>query len=338
MKTNSDVRLVLGAAITAAAAAMPASAEITWRAPIWGPLRSSTQPFDWYAKEVAAKTGGQMKIQVVHDKGKPGDAAELLKSGAAEASYFCAQYFADKMPLTMVLDLPMFAPEKTETLGRVALALAEHPAIQAELKPWNAKMFLPVPFPQYQIMGNKRVASIKDLNGLRVRISPEAGKSLQEFGAVVQVKTPAEALAGLKSGELDAAAFPYPVAFGMFNFQSVTKYVTNDISLGAQFCYLAVSLKAWNALPGDVKKAMLAAREPALAQYEATYAREDAETIAAFKQQGLEFVSFNKTDRSRLLAKTIKHWGAWVDEREKQGLKGKEVFEFTQAKIREFSR
>jgi hypothetical protein len=33
----------------------------------------------------------------------------------------------------------------------------------------------------------------------------------------------------------------------------------------------------------------------------------------------------------------IKVWQAWVVEREKQGLKGGEVFEFTQAKIREFA-
>jgi hypothetical protein len=48
-------------------------------------------------------------------------------------------------------------------------------------------------------------------------------------------------------------------------------------------------------------------------------------------------VSFNATDRARLVARSIKVWQAWVAEREKQGLRGREVFEFTQAKIREFS-
>jgi len=354
MKTNARKFMVLVAAaasssrtwkvaVTAgAAAAMLASpapaADVAWKAHIWGPLRSSTQPFEWYAKEVEAKTGGRMKIEVSHDKGKAADAAELLKSGAVEGAYFCAQYFADKMPLTMVLDLPMFGPEKTAALGQVALALADHPAIQAELRPWNTKMFLPVPFPQYQLMSTRPIAAIKDLKGLRVRISPEAGKSLQEFGSLVQVMSPAEALAGLKSGSLDAAAFPYPVSFGMFNLHKVTRYATDDISLGIQLCYLGVSQRAWAALPANVQKVMLGAREGALAQYEALYAREDEATITAFKQEGLQFVSFNKTDRARLIAKTIKHWQAWVEEREKQGLRGKEVFEFAQAKIREFSR
>jgi hypothetical protein len=83
---------------------------------------------------------------------------------------------------------------------------------------------------------------------------------------------------------------------------------------------------------------MLSLRQPAVAQYEEIYAAEDAPNIAAFKEKGLQFVDFSPVDRARLLAKAIKVWQAWVEEREKQGLKGKEVFEFAQAKIREFSR
>ena len=83
---------------------------------------------------------------------------------------------------------------------------------------------------------------------------------------------------------------------------------------------------------------MLSLREPAVAQYEGIYAREDAVSIEAFKKQGLEFVPFNQGDRARLVAKAIKVWQGWVDEREKQGLKGRQVFEFAQAKIREQAR
>jgi TRAP-type C4-dicarboxylate transport system substrate-binding protein len=99
-----------------------------------------------------------------------------------------------------------------------------------------------------------------------------------------------------------------------------------------------VSHKAWNALPARMQETLLGLRAPAVAQYEALYAREDAVHIAAFKERGLEFVQFGAADRARLLAKTVKIWQAWVEEREKQGLRGREVFEFAQAKIREYSR
>jgi hypothetical protein len=83
---------------------------------------------------------------------------------------------------------------------------------------------------------------------------------------------------------------------------------------------------------------MLELREPLLQRFEDLYARENATTAAAMKQQGVEYIPFSAIDRTRLVAKAIKVWQAWVEEKEKQGLKGREVFEFAQAKIREFTR
>jgi len=48
--------------------------------------------------------------------------------------------------------------------------------------------------------------------------------------------------------------------------------------------------------------------------------------------------AFNPADRARLVARAIRVWQGWVEDREKQGLKGKEVFECTQAAIREAGR
>jgi TRAP-type C4-dicarboxylate transport system substrate-binding protein len=325
------------AACAALAASSPAAAETTWRVQVWGPKRASAQAYEWYAKEVTAKTGGQMKFDFGYDKGKPTDSLESLKSGLHQAGYVCAQYYADKMPLTGVIELPMFAPDNIATLGRVELALADHPTIQAELKKWNAKILLPVALPPFQLMGTRRIAKVEDLKGAKLRIAPEVGKILEDYGASHRVMSIPDSVAALKSGEIDTIALP-SFAFASYNVQDSAKYITDKISLGSPFCFLGASQKAWDALPAGVQKTMLAQREPAIAQFEDIYAREDAATTAAFKQKGLEFVSFSAADRARLVAKAIKYWQAWIDEREKQGLKGREVFEFTQAKIREFNR
>jgi TRAP-type C4-dicarboxylate transport system substrate-binding protein len=340
MKTSMR-KLGAGLALWTAmvAAGGPAiAAPITWKATIWGPSRTTTEPFDWYAKEVAARTNGEMKIEFAYSKGKATEAVEVLTSGAADASYICSQYFADKMPLMMILDLPMFSPDSVLAIGRVAVALSDHPAIHAELKQQNVRLLVPAPLQQYQLMGTRKIIKLADLQGARVRISPDVGKSLAEFGATIHVMSPPDAIAALRNGALDAIGMPYPIGFALYDMQKGSTYITDNISLGAGFCYLGVSAKAWDALPAKTKKVMLGLREPAATQYEKVYARESATHIAAFKQQGLEFVSFNSVDRARLLAKTVKHWQVWVEEREKQGLKGREVFEFTRAKIREYTR
>jgi TRAP-type C4-dicarboxylate transport system substrate-binding protein len=336
MSTSIRSGGVAAAVAMALAALTPQSlGAATWKASIWGPSRSSTLPFESYAKEVAAKTGGQVKIEFTYDRNKPTDAADLLKSGARDAAYICSSHVGEKMPLMTVLDLPMFTPDSIPALAKVELALADHPVIQSELKTWNARMMIPVPLPQYQLMSTRPIAKVADFKGAKVSVPPEMGKMLEEYGASTQPMSGPETLSALKSGAIDIVALPYPFGFAELKIHEGAKYVTEKISLGTHLCYFAVSQKSFEALPAKVQETMLSLRQPAVAQYETIYAREGAGNIEAFKQKGLQFVTFSPADRARLVAKAIKQWQGWVEDREKQGLQGKEVFEFAQSKIRE---
>ena len=328
---------VMGAAMLLSVAASTATAT-TWKVEIWGPRRASIVPFEWYAQEVTARTGGQMKFDIAYDKGKVTDAVPLLQSGAADGTFVCTQFFAEKMRLLTLLDLPMISPDSLAAVGRVELAVADYPAVEAELRKSNVKLLLPTVLPQYQFMGTRRLATIEDFQGAKVRISPEMGRVLGEYGAQVIMTSTADAAGALKAGKLDLVALPYPYAFVTNKVDDVSKYVTDNISLGSPLCYIAVSQKSWEALPPNVKKVMSELREPAVARYEKAYASDDAAQIAKFKEKGLQFVSFNPADRTRLVAKSIKVWNAWIEAREQEGLPGRELFIFTQAKIREYGR
>lgn len=338
MKTNLRSLTMAAACAASAAFAAPAAADTALKASIWFGRAGVTQPFEWFAKEVAARTGGQVRIDVAYGPAKPTEGIDLLKSGALDIAFFCAAYHLDKMPLATVLDLPMFAPEDTKVLAQVELALADHAALQDELRRANVRMLFPMPLHSSQLMGTKRIARLDDLKGTKIRIPPAMGQILQEYGATPVIISPAEAIAGMKSGTLDLVSLPYPNVYALFKIHESSKYVTEKISLGTQHCFFGMSHKAWDALPAKGQQVMRSLRQPAMAQFDEVYAREDAAALASFKQQGIEFVTFNPTDRARLVARAIKYWQAWVDEREKQGVKGREVFEFTQAKIREYGR
>src|SRR5258706_13475160 len=270
-----------------------AAGATTWKATISGKPRTSSQPFEWFAKEVAAKTGGQMKIEITYSPADRGSSADVLRSGAADAAYFCAAYFADKMPLATVLELPMLAPPSIAVLGRVELALADHPAIQAELRKWNVKMLLPAPLPQQQLMGTRRIAKLEDFRGAKLRVGPEMGKILEGYGAAIGHVSATDSSAALKSGAVEVWATSYPVTFYTNKIYESSKYVTDNISLGGQLCYFGASQKAWDALPAKTREVMLGLRSPAVARYEEIYAREDASYTPAFKEKGLDVVSFS---------------------------------------------
>jgi TRAP-type C4-dicarboxylate transport system substrate-binding protein len=179
---------VIGAALLLCAMAVsPAQAATTWKAQVWGPKRASLIPFEWYAQEVANRTGGQMKIDIAYDKGKVTDSVPLLQSGGADVTFVCTQFFAEKMRLLTIFDLPLLSPNSLGAVGRVELALADHPAVVGELRKSNLMMLLPTPLPQYQLMGTRRLAGIDDLQGARVRISPDQGRQARPRGVAVSL-------------------------------------------------------------------------------------------------------------------------------------------------------
>jgi TRAP-type C4-dicarboxylate transport system substrate-binding protein len=315
-----------------------AAAKTSWKVEIWGPRRASLGPFEWYMREVTARTGGEMKFDVAYDKGKVTDAVPLLQSGGADATFICTQFFAEKMRLLTLLDLPMISPASLSATGRLELAVADHAAVDAELAKSNVKVLLPAVLPQYQIMGTRRLASIDDFKGAKVRISPEMGRVLGDYGAQVIKTSTAEAAGALKEGKLDLVALPYPYAFVTNKVDEVSKYLTDSISLGSPLCFMGMSRKSWDALPASVKKVMAELREPAVDRYGQAYAAEDAAHLARFRSKGLQFVTFDPADRTRLVAKSIKVWNAWIEEREQEGLPGREVFIFAQRMMREGGR
>ena len=76
--------------------------------------------------------------------------------------------------------------------GELHAAINElsHPLIAKEMaERWNIKYFGPTFLPAYEFMGNKRIASVSDMKGVKMRISGLNAQALQKFGAVPTLVT-----------------------------------------------------------------------------------------------------------------------------------------------------
>ena len=318
----------------------PAKAEaVVWKAKMWGPPgRIPTNFLETYAKEVAEKTKGQVKIEITYNAADVKKVAEDIKAGAYEVGYSCPSYYADKLPLSNVLDLPMFAPTDINALAQIQATVYEHPVIRAEMAKWNMRLLLPVPFPQYQIMGTKRIAKAEDFKDVKVRVGPGLGKVLAEYGAVPVVVPAPEIGKVMAEGGVDVVALPYLSSYVTYKVSEHSKYLTQNISLGILSCHMTVSQSAWDKLSGDTKKLMLGLRSVALKNAANDTRSEDEKQLMEFKAKGIEVINFPSSERARLLAKSAKYWHEWVDTQTKAGLKGDEIFKFASAKIREHAR
>ncbi len=332
-RTAVGVAVLLGALVMAGAAG---AEPVTWKAALFGPPRAVTQPLDWFAKEVAARTGGQVRIELVYGEAlaKATEFPDGLRGGAFEIAMLCASYYPGKLPLWTVLDLPMFTPDDILVQGRAQMAVAEHPAVLDDFKRWNLRLLLPAPLPQYQVMSKKKITRVEDFKGVRIRVSGEMAKVLEEYGAVKSLVTAAEVFPSLERGVIDAATFPGTYAFASYRLHEISKYYIDKISLGTQPCFYAASQAAWNKLSPQHQKVMLDLRESALGEFARAYRAADDRNYGEFRARGVEVIDFPAAERAKLLANADKFWKAWVEDMQKKGLRGREVFEFTVARLK----
>jgi TRAP-type C4-dicarboxylate transport system substrate-binding protein len=335
-------RLSLSLAATAVAviAATPALAQdkTTWNFNVFGPKRAVTAGLeaisDFYKKE----SNGNLDIKIAYGAalGPERQVPESIKAGGYEGGFMCVGYYPAKFPLLSVLELPFLAPEKLADNAKVNEAVLNHPLIAKEMaERWNIKYFGPTFLPAYEFMGNKRIASVDDMKGVKMRISGLNAQALQAFGAVPTMVTAPEGYTALERGTIDSFGFPYAYTFGAYKMYEVAKYVTDGMAMSGFMCFQGVSLGAWNKLPDNLKAKLAQAQELANAALFKAYKEADDKWIPVFKQK-LEVTPFPPAERAKLVAKSEAIWETWVKDQEGAGRPGREMLNFVKAEVAKY--
>jgi len=327
-------------AISLAAFAGPVNAQdklvFNWN--IFGPKRAVTAGIETMADFFNKESGGQVEIRITYGSalGPEKQTPEAIRSGGYEGGQICTGYAPNKFPLTNVMELPFLPPRKLEDRIKVDEAVYAHPLSVKELADrWGMMYFGPTALPNYEFMGNRRIAKPEDFKGVKVRISGLNAKALQKFGAVPVVVTAPEAYTALERGTIDSFGFPYAYSFGAYKLHEVSKYVTEGIALNGFMCFQGVSLKAWNRVPEKIRAKLPEAREAANKALLKAYAEADAKWIPVFKEK-LEVNKFTPELRAQLVAGANEIWENWVKEQEAAGRPGRQMLDFVKAEVAKY--
>jgi TRAP-type C4-dicarboxylate transport system substrate-binding protein len=318
-------------------AATPASAQqkTLWNHNVFGPPRAVTAGIETVADIYKKASNGDFEIRIAYGAalGPERQAPEAIKAGGYEGGMMCVGYYPNKVPLLSVLELPFLAPRNLADNAKVNEAVLNHPLIAKEMADrWNIKYFAPTFLPAYEFMGNKRIASVDDMKGVKMRISGLNAKALQVFGAVPTMVTAPEGYTALERGTIDSFGLPYSYTFGAYKLYEVSKYVTEGMAMSGLVCFQGVSLSAWNKLPDDLKSKLTQAREKATAALLEAYKKADEKWIPVFKEK-LEVTQFPPAERAKLQAGANEIWEAWVKEQQAAGRPGREVLNFVKSEV-----
>ncbi|HWE16711.1 MAG TPA: TRAP transporter substrate-binding protein DctP [Hyphomicrobiaceae bacterium] len=340
MGSPASIAGTIGIALVASGVATVASAQtITWNHNLFGPPRAVTAGMEAMAEFYKKESNGTFEIKLAYGSalGPEKQIPEGIKSGGYEGGMMCAGYYPNKFPLLSVMELPFLAPRGIDENAKVNQAVLNHPLIVKEMaERWNMKYLAPTFLPAFEFMGNKRIASVADMKGVKMRISGLNAQALKVFGAVPTMVTAPEGYEALQRGTIDSFGFPYSFAFGAYKLHEVSKHVTEGMAMSGFLCFQGVSLAAWNKLPDNLKAKLPEAQELAAAALLKAFKADDQKWIPLFKQR-LEVVQFPAEERAKLVAASGDIWDGWVKEQEAAGRPGREILTFVKAEVAKYT-
>ncbi len=325
------------AAVAAIAVSFAGEALATeWNVSLWGKRRAFTEHVEKLAELVSEKTNGEFTLNISYGGlSKNRENLDGISIGAFEMAQFCAGYHADKNPSITVMELPFLGISSLEMERDISMAVYEHPAVQADLARWSAKLLMPSPLPQYNLAGLGDVpSSIDDFKGLTVRATGGIGKAMAASGAVPTSMSATEVRQAMDSGVVRAVAFA-PHAHMSFGTVENATWWTSNLNPGAVNCPVVVNVDAYDALSDAEKEALDGSVDEALDHYIAAY---NDKTMAAWgpllEEKGIETVTFSDAELDAFKAAAAAPAAeAWIAENTKRGLPAQELYDLVTSKV-----
>ena len=283
---------VLAAPVVARAQTLKWRMVTSWPKRLPGPGMSAER----IAERIRTLSGGKLEI-AVYAAGELVPAFEVLDAvgnGVADIGHTASFYWQGKMPAAAFFTTVPFGLTPGEHVAWVDAGGGQ--ALWDELyAPFGVKPFMGGN--TGVCMGGwfrRELKSLADLRGLKLRTLGLGGEVYRRLGVTPQTTPPAEILVSLQSGVIDGAEFVGPgtdIALGLYRVTPFYYYPGFNKPNGTGECI--VSLKGWDALPGDLKSVITHAcateANYALAEME----RLNAQALAALiKEHNVKLAAF----------------------------------------------
>ncbi len=305
-----------------------------WNVSVWGKRRAFTEHIEKLAELVSAKTGGEFTLNISYGGlSKNKENLDGISIGAFEMAQFCAGYHRDKNPTITVLELPFLGVNTLAEEVAVARAVYAHPAAQKDLARWNAKLFMPSPMPQYNIVGTGEPRDTLDkMNGMRVRATGGIGQAFKTIGAVPTSVTATEAYNAMESGVVDTVAFAQHAHLAYRTIDE-SDWWTANLNPGTVNCPVVVNTDAYEALSDAEKDALNSSIDEALAHYIANYGEVLSRWDGVLAEKGIEKVAFSDEEIAKFRAATSGIQGEWLAKMKTQGIDGQSLLDTIQGAL-----
>lgn len=310
---------------------------VTWDMALFGTSRGGSRVFDETAKMVSDATGGKFTIKLNYGEtlSPAKEFLDGLSIGAFQSAWVTPSYTPGRQPASTGLDLPVLPVNTMKALMELQHNYLLLPDVEPDFKRWNTKYIAVSTLPMYEFVGKGQpIQTLDDLKGKRLRALGGLADVTRVFGASPNSLPSPELYGALDRGLLDGMAFPFYAA-ASFRLQEIATYYTKGFAFPSPVSYLAVSSKAFDALPPAYQKLLVeAGPKAAKVQIEALDDIE-AKSEAQFVAKGVKTIVIAPATREELIQRTSQGvFEKWVKEVTAQGYPGQKLLDYliTQSK------
>lgn len=290
-KSVATATLLANLALTGLASTASA-AEFQWRfANLYGRGSAFGEIYQSLAKDIEAKTNGEIKVQVLFSG--EGVATSTLLSSAKSGLITMAAPFqsmhAGELPAGIV---EIGLPGGTSDVEKLQKLFKEQGWAEILEKAYASQGLVwlePYIQPPVYVITKKPINSIADFAGLKIRAPGAYGKFLRTLGASPVSMAWSEIYTSLATGVIDGSIGSNMIDHRDGNHVEVAKYMYKLPLAGAQVLPIVINHSAWEKLSDEQKNAVRSATENhAKLQLEKSQEWE-AQALAEMQEKGLQW-------------------------------------------------
>ncbi len=222
------------------------------------------------------------------------DQPEALRAGTVDMYYGTAAYYAGIAPAANTTKLSQLTSQEEKDVGADAVYDEIHRKLLNAT--YMGALGSQLPFQLYTV---KKVASVDELKGLKIRTSPMYIDFLKALGATPVETAPGDVYQALERGVADGYMWPL-VSIRLYGWQEVSKYVVGPPFYKVSHPLL-MNAKTWDSLPKHIQEVLMEALRLEVVAIDARTADEIKNEYVELKKAGMEIIEFSPADTKKYL-------------------------------------
>jgi TRAP-type C4-dicarboxylate transport system substrate-binding protein len=285
-----------------------------------------TTPMIERLKANPAAKGIEFEYYPAEQMGKAKDFLALVQSGVIDIAYVAPGFVSDKMPLSVVSELPLeFTGSCQGTMAYWNLAKPGGLLDKKEFAPNGVRLLFTTVLPPYQIVTRKPFTNLKEVEGMKIRASGSAKELvLKKLKAIPVLMPTPDVYESLSRGTIDGVLFPFN-SLAPYEIHKLSKTGTIGENFGTFVANWVISEKRFQSLPPAVQQDLTAMGEQLTKSACLQIEKDEAGDIEKVKAAGVKLTPLSPADKATVSAVMQDVAKDWADTLDKRGKSGTEV-------------